>query len=514
MKKINIKIFAWVMSLSILTSCFGDLDVTPLDPNTVISENLYNTEADYLMGLAKLYAGFGMSGALGPNGNPDFQGFDEGFSTYMRGWWNAQEITTDEAVSRGDAQAGLPDFHFQSWTPTNSYLSIIHARILYNVAVCNEFIRNATNSGFAEVDQYVAEARFLRAMYYWHALDLFGTAPFVTETELPGAFFPEQASSVELFDYIEAELKEIDASLGAPGFQYGRIDQAAAWMVLSKLYLNAEVYIGSSRYDEAIVEMDKITSDGAFSLATEHRHNFVADNNTSPEIIFPIMFDATTTQSWGGTTYLLAGAMGGGSITALETIGVTAQWGILRTTSALVNLFETLDVRSTFWSDGQFLEIEDIELFSNGYMSTKFKNRKLNGNLADSQHSTHPDTDFPLFRLGDVYLMYAEAVVRGGSGDMGTALGYVNALRTRAGVNTVSSLDLDFLLDERARELFWEGHRRTDLIRFGQFTDGSKIWPWKGGAADGVAVPGYRDVFPVPSTQIAANPNLEQNDGY
>ena len=503
-----------LMSVLILTSCFDDLNVTPLNPNTVISENLYETEDDYLRGLAKLYAGFGMSGALGPDGDPDFVGFDEGFSTYMRGWWNAQEITTDEAVSRGDAQAGLPDFHFQSWTATNSYLGIIHARILYNIAVCNEFIRNAEDTGFETVDQYRAEARFLRAMYYWHAMDMFGTAPFVTETDLPGAFFPERATSLDLFNFIESELSAIDAELGAPGFQYGRVDQAAAWMVLAKVYLNAEVYIGESRYDEAIGALENIISSGAFSLAGEHRHNFVADNHTSPEIIFPIIFDGGTTQSWGGTTYLLAGAMGGGSITAEETIGVTAQWGILRTTSALVNLFESADVRSTFWSDGQTLEIEDIELFSNGYMSTKFKNRKLNGDIADSQHQTHPDTDFPMFRLGDVYLMYAEAVVRGGNGDMSTAIGYVNALRTRVGVGTVSSLDLDFLLDERARELFWEGHRRTDLIRFGQYSDGTKMWPWKGGVANGTAVGAFRDVFPVPSTQIAANPNLIQNEGY
>jgi hypothetical protein len=281
-------------------------------------------------------------------------------------------------------------------------------------------------------------------------------------------------------------------------------------MLLAKIYLNAETYIGESRYDEVIAEINKITSDGSFALADEHRHNFVADNHTSPEIIFPIMFDGNRTQSWGGATYLMAGAMGGGSIPAQEVIGITAQWGITRTTSALVNLFEPTDARATFWSDGQTLEITDIELFSNGYMSTKFKNRKLNGDLSDSNNGTHPDTDFPLFRLADAYLMYAEAVVRNGNGSMETALEYVNALRTRAGASILGSLTLPDLLDERARELFWEGHRRTDLIRFGQFSDGDKVWPWKGGVKDGVAVNGCKDVFPVPATQIAANPNLEQ----
>ena len=497
------------MSAILLTSCFDDLNVTPINPNTVVSEKLYQKEEDYLKGLAKVYAGFNLSGATGPHGDPDFVGFDEGFSTYFRGWWNSQELTTDEAVSRGDAQAGLPDFHFQSWTATNSYLAIIHARILYNIAVCNEFIRNATDTGFPAVDQYRAEARFWRAFYYWHAMDMFGTSPFVTEEHTPGAFFPERATGEELFNYVESELKAIEAELGEPGFQYGRVDKAAAWMLLAKIYLNAEVYIGESRYNEVIAEIDKITA-SSYTLSSEHRHSFVADNHTSPEIILPIMFDGSNTQSWGGATYLMAGAMGGGSIPAVDLIGLNAQWGITRTTSALVNLFEPADVRATFWSDGQTLEIADIELFSNGYMSTKFRNRKLNGELSDSNQGTHPDTDFPLFRLADVYLMYAEAVVRGGNGNMGTALGYVNALRSRAGASTISALSLSELLNERARELFWEGHRRTDLIRFGQFSDGNKVWPWKGGVKDGTAVNSCRDVFPVPATQIAANPNLEQ----
>lgn len=510
MKKHIKKFLPLMMSAVLLTSCFDDLNVTPINPNTIVADNLYRSEADYLKGLAKVYAGFNLSGAIGPNGDPDFVGFDEGFSTYFRGWWNAQELTTDEAVSRGDAQAGLPDFHFQSWTATNPYLAIIHARILYNIAVCNEFIRNATNTGYPSVDQYKAEARFWRAFYYWHAMDMFGTSPFVTEKDAAGAFFPERATRQQLFDYVESELIDIESALGEPGFQYGRVDKAAAWMLLAKIYLNAEVYIGQDRYDDVITQINKITNAGSFSLSDEHRHNFVADNHTSPEIIFPIMFDGNNTQSWGGATYLMAGAMGGGSIPAQDVIGITAQWGIMRTTSALVNLFEPSDERATFWSDGQTLEITDLELFSNGYMSTKFKNRKLNGAVSDSNNGTHPDTDFPLFRLGDAYLMYAEAVLRGGNGSMQTALGYVNELRDRAGASTVNTLTLPLILDERARELFWEGHRRTDLIRFGQFSNGTKLWPWKGGVADGASVDGCRDVFPVPASQIAANPNLEQ----
>ena len=339
---------------------------------------------------------------------------------------------------------------------------------------------------------------------------------------MPGAFFPKRADSLELFNFIESELLDI-ISVGEKSnvlqdepYIYGRANKGAAKMLLVKLYMNAEVYIGQKKYTEALTYMNQLLA-STYTLATEPRHNFVADNNTSPEIIFPLMEDGNMTQTWGGMTYLMCGAMGGGSITAEETIGLTAQWGILRVTSALVNLFEATDVRATFWSDGQELEIQDIEKFSDGYMSIKFKNRKLDGSPSNSDNGTHPDTDMPIFRLGDVYLMYAEAVLRGGTGGTrGQALGYINDIRGRANASTITDpqMTLDFILDERARELFWEGHRRTDLIRFGQFTDGTKLWPWKGGVAAGEKTESWRNRYSVPATQLSANPNLIQNPGY
>ena len=125
-----------------------------------------------------------------------------------------------------------------------------------------------------------------------------------------------------------------------------------------------------------------------------------------------------------------------------------------------------------------------------------------------------------MFRLADAYLMYAEAVLRGGSGgSRATALGYVNALRQRAYSNTSgnitdSGLTLDFILDERGRELYWEGCRRTDLVRFGQFTNGSYVWEWKGNVKNGARTSSYRDLYPIPINDLNANPNLKQNAGY
>jgi hypothetical protein len=178
-----------------------------------------------------------------------------------------------------------------------------------------------------------------------------------------------------------------------------------------------------------------------------------------------------------------------------------------------------IDTRNMFYSTGQSLEINDIAMFTDGYAVPKFSNLTSAG--VRGSNATFPDTDFPMFRLADIYLMYAEAVLRGGGGgDAGTALNLINDLRMRAytqderGKITAADLDLDFILDERARELYWEGHRRTDLVRFGQFSNGTYLWPWKGGAKTGQLVPGFYNLFPIPSSDVTANPNLKQNTGY
>jgi hypothetical protein len=124
-----------------------------------------------------------------------------------------------------------------------------------------------------------------------------------------------------------------------------------------------------------------------------------------------------------------------------------------------------------------------------------------------------------MFRLADAYLMYAEAHLRGGGGDVAQALAYVNAIRQRAfgdasGNITEAQLNLQFILDERVRELLWEAHRRTDLVRFGLFTGGGYLWQWKGGILAGRATDTFRDLYPLPASELTTNPNLTQNPGY
>ena len=378
---------------------------------------------------------------------------------------------------------------------------------------------------------YRAEARFLRALAYWHAIDLFGNVPFVTETDLPGAFFPRRITRSDLFSYIEGELKAIQGDLvPARQNEYARADQGAAWFLLAKLYLNAKVYIGVDKNTEALTYLNQVIAAG-YTLDGNYQRLFGADNNTSSEIIFPIAFDGQNTQQYGGMTFVLHASNGGG----MPLNGIDGGWGGIRTIKDFVLLFGVAqsafdtttqyvppDKRGMFFFDKSSWtwDVTNVGTFTQGIGVTKFKNVTASGGPAPDVHPTFVSTDFPMFRLADAYLMYAEAVVRGGAGgDIGTALGYVNALRQRAYGNnsgniTTSALTLNFLLDERGRELYWEGHRRTDLIRFGQLTSGSYVWQWKGKVQNGIATASYRDLYPIPINDLNANPNLRQNTGY
>lgn len=515
----------------LFTSCYGDLDPQDQGGNLLNATNVYKTDADFKRGLAKLYAAFAVSGQQGPAGQSDISGIDEGFGQYLRAYWNAQELTTDEAVIAWNDQT-IKDYHWHTWTSSDVFNQALYYRVIYTVTLCNEFIRASASRTSAEVRQYRDEARFIRALAYWHAIDLFGNVPFVTEASEVGATLPKQATRAELFAYIESELLSIEANnlVGAPKFEYGRADQAAVWMLLAKLYLNAQVYIGQSKATNCLTYLNKILSStyqlasGTTSFTTAYGKNFLADNHTSPEIIFAIAFDGSRTQTFGGTTYIINAQLGGAMDKDAD-FGSKSGWSGLRTTSGLANLFATTDKRDMLFKTGQSIEINDLGLFTDGYAVGKYRNRTSTGALApnvayDAGGNTFMDVDFPMFRLADVYLMYAEAVLRNGSGgSINQALTYVNQLRNRAfegtsGDITTGQLTLDFILDERGRELYWEGHRRTDLIRFGKFSGGTYLWPWKGNVKAGKSTEAFRDLFPIPAADLAANPGLKQNTGY
>jgi starch-binding outer membrane protein, SusD/RagB family len=521
-----------IASMVVLTSCIKDLDTIPIDPNVVTSGTVYKNYDNYKLVLAKCYGGLVLTGQQGPSGNADLSGLDEGFSQYMRELFYVQELTTDEAVI-GWNDGSLRDYQEMDWSSANEFIAVMYARIFYQITLCNEFIAQTTESkvngyGFtadqkAEIAKYRLEARFLRALSYYHAIDMFGKVPFVTEKDGVGSYLPKQISRPELFTYIETELKDIEGSLAAPGTnEYGRVDQAAAWMLLARLYLNSDVYGGGNHYNDVVTYVNKVISSNVYTLADTYTQMFMADNDQnykSKGIIFAIPHDGKNIQTWGGTTFLIHASMVGTMNVA--DYGITSAWSGLRIKPSLVALFpDPADKRGQplFYTSGQTLDITDMFTATNGYGSKKWSNMKSTG-VAGSD-PTYTDTDWPLFRLADAYLMYAEAYVRGAtSATQANAVNYVDLVREKAyggatGDIQPSDLTLSFILAERGREFWWEGYRRTDLIRFGLFTGGTYLWQWKGGTFAGTATDSRFNVLPIPDADRSANPNLRQNDGY
>ncbi|MCO6496582.1 MAG: RagB/SusD family nutrient uptake outer membrane protein [Chitinophagaceae bacterium] len=519
-------LFSAIISISFLAGCTKDLDRTPTNAKT--AEEVYSTPEGYMQAFTKVYGSFAMTGNNG-EGSGDIQGIDPGTSDFFRLFWNAQELSTDEAVvSWGDA--GIQDFHNMNWTASNPFLTGLYYRSLYQISLANDFIRQSTDEKLSsrgikgadaeKIKGYAQEARFLRAYQYWVLMDLFGNPPFVTEKDNIGDI-PVQISRSDLFNYVESELKDLENTLpNARSNEYGRADRAAAWALLARVYLNAKVYTGQERYSDAITYANKVISAG-YSLTPDYRWLMLADNDkNTDEFILTINYDGLNTKNYGGSTYLTHASVGG-SMNAND-YGVGGGWAGLRTTRNIPNLFPDYtgdaDKRAQFYTAGQNIDIDDQSVFTDGFAVYKFRNLKRDGTVGKSLDFS--DIDIPIFRLGEIYLIYAEAVLRGGTGgDNATALGYINALRQRAygdnsGNINQGDLTLDFILDERARELYWEGYRRSDLIRYGKFTTNSYLWPWKGGVKSGTAVADYRNLYPLPLKDVAANPNLDQNPNY
>ena len=627
-QKFKYFIVIMIFSLGII-SCHEDLNQSPIDPDSFTEEDVFSNAAEAQGALAKLYASLALTGQQGPAGQADIADIDEGFSQYSRMLFNLNELTTDHAVV-GWGDAGLPDLHGLYWSSSNDFTEAMYYRLAQEVSFCNSFIDNAAALTDPEVASFIAEARFLRAFTYYNLMYLYGSVPLVTSvtTELPS-----QATRTELFNFIEAELLDIADKLKTSGSnEYGRVDQVAAWALLSKLYLNAEVFTGASKYTEAVTYSNNVMT-SSYSIntvdangnGTAYDELFLADNNTNGaqnEFIFALNFDGLRSQTYGGSTFLVHAAIGG-SMNATD-FGVNGGWGGLRTTKNLVNKFNvdvsalnnslgtlskwglvgdatlnqwngpdmemhetgtntyalyadltageikfrfdedwgnnygddntdgsleaggsnitvaspgtyfiTLDLntltysiapfagdkRGMFHKDGQTLEIEEISSFENGYAVTKFKNIDSSGNQGSDAAGDFVDTDIPLIRLAEIYLNYAEATLKGGGGDLGLAATKINELRERAFGNssgniTSGDLTLDFVLDERSRELYWEGQRRTDLIRYNYFTSDTYLWPFKGDSKDGVGTDSFRNIFPLPNNIITTNPNLIQNPGY
>jgi hypothetical protein len=533
MNRYKISTLSVILTGLMMTSCFNDLDTEPLNKQVSTSVSVFKDPASYKEFLAKLYGGLTLTGQKGQFGDPEIPNGDEGETSFLRMYWSAQEFPTDEC---NVAWGGPSQNELRATTSSDQsdYNRLMYERIFINVAYCNEYIREVgarvdelEGSLKSDVTTYIAEARFLRALYYFYALDLWGNVPFVTEKDGIGAYLPEQIKRPELFEYIEGELLEIIPSLPAPGQnEYARAGQSAAWMLLAKLYLNAKVYTGAERNNDCLTYCKKIIDAPVYSLTPVYENLFLADNHTlTNEIILPIAEDGLSTQNYGGVTFIIHASIVAGGDDAMKPAdyGIDGGWAGVRLRRNFVEKFADIsgatDARAAnIYTVDRALEINNVTNYVEGYGCVKFRNITSAGN--PGKHPTFVDTDFPLFRLPDVYLMYAEAVKRGGTeGNMNTAVELVNKIRERAYGDTSGNiseedLSLQFIIDERARELYWEAHRRTDLIRFGQLTGDAYLWEWKGQSKSGAGVDKHYDLFPIPASDLVINTNLIQNPGY
>ena len=517
MKRNIIKTGLFMFAISAMTtSCTGDLDVTPIDPNLDTPENVLTGTEKYNQLLAKCYSGLSVSSPDGDSGDPDIEGIDGGFGQYLRALFNVQELPTDEAVIGWNDQT-LKDLHGLQWTSSDVFVSACYSRVFYQISICNEVMRRIGDSEDATLKQYKAEARALRGLSYLHAIDLFGNVPFTDETSEVDGGNPIQMKRADLFNWLVKDMKECAEQLPDNPEKY-RCGKGMVYMILAKLYLNAQIYTGTAMYKECAEYCQKIIALGyKLESAADYYKMFCADNDQllgiGHELIFNVYQDHTNTQAYGGTTYIINAMVGGKMAYADYGLGGNG-WGGLRVTPEFVDKFETGDQRAKFFTTGQTKEIKDISDFASGYAFTKYTNLKANGAMIDGANS-FPDTDFPMFRLGDVYLMLAECQILGGVQCDGIAR--FNDIRTRAGVAAIANPTKANILDERARELAWECHRRTDLVRFGFLTSGDYLWSHKGmnsnvGTPHGVDA--KYNLYPLASSDVISNSNLVQNAGY
>lgn len=494
-------------------SCTDVLDKEPL--NVLTSHKQYSTVEGYKQSMVSVYSNLA-------------------YSTFLRFYWSMQEYSTDMAVSTwNDGGDGI--YHEMAWSADSPAIANVYTAALNMITLCNNFINESSPEKIAErgfagaeadkINQFKAEVRFLRAYCFWILMDCYGNPPFPTENTI-GTTPPSQIQRADLFLFIENELRAIEPLLANPkSNERGRPDKAAAWALLSRMYLNGKTYTGNEYNTQAITYCNKIINAG-YALESKYEWLMLGDNHLNTnEFIFTINYD-NTNQTWYSTNFLALGPAG----VPASMNGMSASWQAFRFTQQIPALFPTpspaFDKRGMFYTTGQNLQVQTISTSTDGYSAYKYRNKDRNGNPIQQNNNfgNLSDIDFPIFRLAEIYLTYSEAVLRGGTGGSTTlALEYINKIRGRAYANDPSSslgnitstqLTLDFILDERARELYWETHRRTDLIRYNKFTTGTYLWAWKGNVIGGRAVDPKFNLFPIPTADLLANPNLVQINGF
>lgn len=535
-----------LLTAALVAACVNDLDTLPLNKTEPVSEYVYGTnETAYKEGLGRLYFQFVT------NDLTDLQQMDGGASEVIRAFWSVQETSTDEAKCSWENDAWVRALNTNTWSEVqNDAVYAVYVRTLQGIALVNEYLRQTTpeklqSRGVSaelarKIDGFRDEARFIRAYFYWMAMDCFGSVPFTTEkSPFGGAYFPQQASRTDIFDWCVGELQYLmseDSDLLPARSNYPRADKGSAAGLLARMYLNSKVYTGVERWEEAKEVCEGIFAMG-YALCPDYAALFRGDNGENMqargEMLWAVDYSDSKTQSYGGTSYILSATLASTDITeASRPNGQRNGWAGLRVPYEFVSTYfnvsgqdyqtgtyEVADKRGeVFYIKGRTESMDGaLYNFMNGWSCLKFNNIPFGQTnesfLPQSALKTFSDVDFPMIRLGEIYLIYAEACMNTGAEAL--ALPKLRELSSRAGVEPPQQITQDFLVAERARELMWEAHRRTDLIRYGLYHTDTYLWPYKGGDSfKGQAFPEYKCLFSIPPTELATNDKLVQNPGY
>ena len=545
----NTKFFKYIIpALSLVfsvnfTSCLGDLDVTPIDPNL-------NVEFDQNANFAKIYAGLAITGNKGPDGQGDIADTDEGASGLMRMLFNLNELPTDEAICAWSGDVDVYPLNFAKFTASNGVVLNMFNRLYIQIAQCNNFLIQTEGKDDEESLTQRAEVRFIRALDYYYLIDLYGNVPFVDENTGIGTYVPERITRANLYTYIEKELKEIEPQMKAPRANvYGRADQAAVWMLLSRLYLNAEVYTGDPQWNACIQECDDIINSGKYSLDINYSDPFKAHNENSLENILVIPYDEIFAT---GFNYHLA-ALHGANQKTYDLVGSPWGAGAYKGIPQFIDTYDPDDERlNATWLGGPQYASDRTPLTGSYDLMGQpliFVNKMPNGIFTGEAEGyrwlkyevemgarSELNNDLVLFRLTQVHMMKAECLLRTGKADQAASI--VSMVRKRAfkehpekaivsgaqlqekscykygtvenyvltSQNQVYPEKFGRFYDELGWEFAGESYRRRDMIRFGHFTKAK----WLSHEPNG----DYKTVFPLPQKVVDTNPNLEQNPNY
>ena len=540
MKLNKIKAIAPAVALLLaatMSSCMNDLDKGNINPKV-------ESQPDVTALYSKCYACLIMEGM---DGSADFTVDDNGKSTFLRNLFNANVLSTDESICWW-SDGGLGDYGLNDPKPNSDAIRFLYYRMIYNISFCNHYLELPEAQGDATK---LAEVRFIRAYLYSQMLDLFGDPSFIPaiSTEIPkqAHAYNEKFDASQtytraqllamgrefLFNWVVNELKTAETNLMDPQPKtdsdpnYGRVDKAAAWLMLSRMYLNAGT-------DSKISAQAKANGYKPYDLL------FMGDNGSngaSCEAIFPLLQDGKTTKGWGGSLFFIAAMWNPDmrNVMGLDAGTTGNTWSGMRARPQLIEKFTSdpqsfvgktaaeiramgIDDRAIFWGVGKDLEVfpNDATGFAHGLTTPKWNNNYSTGG---TPHDTYDvDIDFFLLRKAEAYLNAAEADMHISGESSAKAAGYLKQLRSRAHAGEKNVFTLQDVLDERAREFYFEGIRRTDLIRYNQYGGLDVTYGWQGKSGNqeytGAPFDKTRNVFPIPSVEMMANPNLTQIDGY